>query len=49
MTRGTVQKKKVNIGALAKMPTPVILKQKMQGGHKFFSTALQPLLNLRTM
>ena len=37
------------MGAPAKMPTPVILEQKIQGGHKFFITALQALLNLKTM
>lgn len=40
---------KVNMGAPAKMPTNKILKQKTQGGHKFFTRALQALLNLRTM
>ncbi len=37
------------MGAPAKKPTPVILEQKIQGGHKFFTTVLQGLLNLRSM
>lgn len=39
----------LNTGASAEMPTPVILKQKIRGGHEFFTAALQALLNLRTM
>lgn len=49
MTWGTVRSKKVYKGAPATMPAPVILEQKNQGGYKFFTTALQGLLNLRTM
>lgn len=56
MTRGTKhppppppQKKRVNKGAPATTPAPVILEQKNHVGYKFFTTALQTLLKPRTM
>lgn len=41
--------RKANMGVPAKTPAPVILEQKIRGGHKFFNKALKALLNLRTM
>lgn len=45
----TKKKKKVNKGAPDTMSVPVILWQKIEGGYKFFTTALQTLLKPRTM